>query len=104
MNDNQVYLEPEDCWLSYDVSLKEEYRTGDHPSLPVRGLVTADLIDPDVFCVITVEGTGSATRMLQEHKKFYEKEEYQSGYASFISKFMEFEIFETKEDKPPQKE
>ena len=96
MNDNQGYLEPEDCWLYYDVSLKEEYMTEDHPSLPIGGMVTADLTDPDVFCVSC--STGSLTRMLQEHKKFYEKKGYRSEYVGFISNFMEFKTVEVKEE------
>ena len=54
MSDRQGHPEPEDCWLYYCVSLKEEYRTEEgqiriHPSLPIEGVVSADLTDPDVF-------------------------------------------------------
>ena len=90
MNDRQGHPEPEDCWLYYCVSLKEEYRTEEgqiriHPSLPIGGVVSAELTDPDVLCV--VHGTGSMVRMLQEHKGFYEKKEYANEFAEFMFSF-----------------
>jgi len=90
MSDGQGHPEPEDCWLYYCVSLKEEYRTEEgqiriHPSLPIGGVVSADLTDPDVFCV--VHGTGSMVRMLQEHKELYEKKEYSNEFAEFMFSF-----------------
>jgi len=48
-------------------------------------VVSADLTDPDVFCV--VHGTGSMVRMLQEHKGFYEKKEYANEFAEFMFSF-----------------
>lgn len=82
--------EPEDCWLYHKVSLKKEYMTEEgkiriFPEMPNEGVVSADLVNPDVFCV--VHGTGSMTRMLQEHKEFYEKKEYSNDFASFMMNF-----------------
>jgi len=90
MNNNEGYPEPEDCWLYYNVSLKEQHRTEEgririHPEMPVEGVVSADLTDPDVFCV--AHGTGSMVRMLQEHKEFYEKKEYSNEFANFMANF-----------------
>ena len=89
-NNNQGHPEPEDCWLYHCVSLKEQHRTEEgririHPEMPVEGVVSADLTDPDVFCV--VHGTGSMVRMLQEHKEFYEKKEYSNEFADFMANF-----------------
>lgn len=90
MNDRKRHSEPEDCWLYYRVRLKEEYRTEEgqiriHPPLPIEGVVSADLTDPDVFCVVL--GTGSMRTMLQEHKEFYEKKEYANELAEFVCSF-----------------
>lgn len=90
MDNNEGYPEPQDCWLYYNVSLKEKYKTEEgririHPEMPVEGVVSADLTDPDVFCV--VHGTGSMVRMLQEHKEFYEKKEYSNEFANFMANF-----------------
>ena len=90
MENNEGYPEPQDCWLYYNVSLKEKYKTEEgririHPEMPIEGVVSADLTDPDVFCV--VHGTGSMIRMLQEHKEFYEKKEYSNEFANFMANF-----------------
>jgi hypothetical protein len=90
MDNNEGCPEPQDCWLYYIVSLKEKYKTEEgririHPEMPVEGVVSADLTDPDVFCV--VHGTGSMVRMLQEHKEFYEKKEYSNEFANFMANF-----------------
>ena len=90
MDNNEGCPEPQDCWLYYNVSLKEKYKTEEgririHPEMPIEGVVSADLTDPDVFCV--VHGTGSMVRMLQEHKEFYEKKEYSNEFANFMANF-----------------
>ena len=90
MDNNEGYPEPQDCWLYHCVSLKEQHRTEEgririHPEMPAEGVVTADLTDPDVFCV--AHGTGSMVRMLQEHKEFYEKKEYSNEFANFMANF-----------------
>jgi hypothetical protein len=48
-------------------------------------VVSADLTDPDVFCV--AHGTGSMVRMHQEHKDLYEKKEYSNEFADFMANF-----------------
>jgi len=83
-------IEPKECWIYHKVSLKEVYKTEEgklriHPELPHEGVVSADLDDPDVFCV--VHNSGFMTRMLQEHKTFYDKKEYVDEFAAFMMSF-----------------
>ena len=80
------YNEPEDCWLYHLAIIKDEAEES-HPELPLVGGVSADLVDPDVFCLVLHDST--VVRMKQGHKKFYKKGPLMEGLKKEINELVE---------------
>lgn len=85
------YQEPDDCWLHHAIVLKEEYKGDeDLKYFPEIGTVSADLLDPDVFCILKEDGF--LVRMFQEHKKFYNKGQFLEEIREDINSIAEEKI------------
>lgn len=86
MSENQGYPEPEDSWLYHLAIIKDSARQ-QYPELPLVGGVSADLLDPDVFCIVLQDST--LIKMSQEHKQFYEKGPFMQGLREEIQALVE---------------
>ena len=78
--------EPEDSWLYHLAIIKDEAEES-CPELPIFGGVSADLADPDVFCLVLQDST--VVRMTQWHKKFYKKGPLMEGLKEEINELAE---------------